>query len=137
MCPLTPLVIALFQTSKTTPDQVGPGETDSLSFSITKLKLFCYSCSHRLDRDYKVLDQLGKGGFGVVFRVEDRVDDGVYALKIIRLPKRCVHVRAACMEVFFCVFVFIVYDVKQCVCVCTLCVCVCVCVQQEGPRASP
>lgn len=40
-------------------------------------------------RDFQVVGRLGKGGYGVVFRVEKNFDGGEYAVKIIKLlPRR-------------------------------------------------
>jgi len=39
-------------------------------------------------KDYDVKKCLGKGGFGVVYHVKNRVDRAEYALKIIKLPSK-------------------------------------------------
>ena len=36
-------------------------------------------------RDHVVREELGRGGFGVVFRVQYKIDKKEYALKIVRL----------------------------------------------------
>lgn len=40
----------------------------------------------RFDSDYDLIGRLGKGGFGVVYHVQNRFDGLDYALKRIRLP---------------------------------------------------
>ena len=39
----------------------------------------------RLDKDFKNLEKIGEGGFGVVLKGIHRLDKGVYAIKIIKL----------------------------------------------------
>ena len=46
------------------------------------------SVLYRLEMEYKVMENLGEGGFGVVFRVKNELDDTEYAVKIIELPKK-------------------------------------------------
>ncbi|OQV24909.1 Eukaryotic translation initiation factor 2-alpha kinase 3 [Hypsibius exemplaris] len=41
----------------------------------------------RFESDFEVLEQLGKGGFGVVYSAKNRLDDNIYAVKKIRLPR--------------------------------------------------
>ena len=36
-------------------------------------------------KDYVIKEELGKGGFGVVCRVQSKTDKNDYALKIVRL----------------------------------------------------
>lgn len=49
-------------------------------------------CTHyfRFGSDYELRGQLGKGGFGVVYHVKNRTDDGEYAVKRILLPRKWV-----------------------------------------------
>ncbi|XP_042236927.1 eIF-2-alpha kinase GCN2-like [Homarus americanus] len=47
----------------------------------------------RLNQEYVVLEWLGKGGFGHVFKVQNKVDDRTYALKRIRLDQQSEVVR--------------------------------------------
>lgn len=44
------------------------------------------SFSSRYLNDFDTLQCLGKGGFGVVFQVKQKIDECEYALKRIRLP---------------------------------------------------
>ncbi len=46
------------------------------------------SATRRLKLEFDVMELLGKGGFGVVYRVKSKLDNGEYALKIIKLPTR-------------------------------------------------
>ena len=39
----------------------------------------------RLDKDFKNLEKIGEGGFGIVLKGEHRLDKGLYAIKIIKL----------------------------------------------------
>ena len=39
----------------------------------------------RLDKDFKNLEKIGQGGFGIVLKGEHRLDKGVCAIKIIKL----------------------------------------------------
>ena len=39
----------------------------------------------RLDKDFKNLEKIGKGGFGIVLKGEHRLDKGICAIKIIKL----------------------------------------------------
>lgn len=41
----------------------------------------------RFQTDFDMLQCLGKGGFGVVFEVKNKIDDCKYAIKRIVLPK--------------------------------------------------
>ena len=43
---------------------------------------------YRLKKDYDVMKHLGKGGFGVVYHVRNKLDHQEYAVKIIKLPSR-------------------------------------------------
>ncbi|XP_063859482.1 eIF-2-alpha kinase GCN2-like isoform X2 [Scylla paramamosain] len=47
----------------------------------------------RLDQEYVILELLGQGGFGHVFKVHNKVDDRIYALKRIRLDQQSEVVR--------------------------------------------
>ncbi len=40
--------------------------------------------SQRHKTDYEVLEELGSGGFGIVYRVKHRLDGKVYAMKVVR-----------------------------------------------------
>lgn len=43
----------------------------------------------KFTRDFKIISRLGKGGYGVVYRVKKHFDEGDYAIKIIKLnPQR-------------------------------------------------
>jgi len=48
----------------------------------------CNICIHRLETEYKVIEHLGVGGFGVVYCVKNKLDDTEYAVKMIKLPKK-------------------------------------------------
>ena len=39
-------------------------------------------------KDYVVKEELGKGGFGVVCRVQYKIDRNEYALKIVRIKDK-------------------------------------------------
>ena len=43
------------------------------------------SNNSRLDDDFKNLEKIGKGGFGIVLKGEQRYDNGIRAIKIIKL----------------------------------------------------
>ncbi len=43
------------------------------------------SSINRLDEYFEAIDQIGRGGFGVVFHVKNTMDQKDYALKIVRL----------------------------------------------------
>ena len=40
----------------------------------------------RFGSDYELMGRLGKGGFGVVYHVQNKTDGGEYAVKRIKLP---------------------------------------------------
>ena len=40
----------------------------------------------RLDQDYEVITELGRGGYGLVYRAKHKVDHQDYAIKVIKLP---------------------------------------------------
>ena len=42
--------------------------------------------TYRLEREYELKEELGRGGFGVVYHVKNKLDHGEFALKIIKLP---------------------------------------------------
>ena len=53
-----------------------------------------HSCCHflpciRYESDFEQLACLGKGGFGVVFKAKNKLDDYDYAIKRITLHNRC------------------------------------------------
>ena len=48
----------------------------------------------RFERDYEVKRRLGKGGFGVVYRVKNKLDAVEYAIKLIKLPSRLVIIKS-------------------------------------------
>ena len=56
---------------------------------------------YRLKNDYDVMKCLGKGGFGVVYHVRNKVDRQEYAVKIIKLPSRwsCFAIVNCCQRV--------------------------------------
>ncbi len=56
-----------------------------MQYSYTYCQCYVY-CRNRLEREFELEDRLGRGGFGVVYRVKNKLDDGEYALKIIKLP---------------------------------------------------
>lgn len=39
-------------------------------------------------KEFEVKEWIGKGGFGSVFRVKNKLDDQEYAVKVIPLPER-------------------------------------------------
>lgn len=41
----------------------------------------------RFEHDFETICCLGKGGFGVVFKVKQKIDECDYAIKRITLPK--------------------------------------------------
>lgn len=45
-----------------------------------------YRALPRFGSDYQLKGRLGKGGFGVVYHVQNKTDGGEYAVKRIRLP---------------------------------------------------
>ena len=47
--------------------------------------MHCNFYDYRLEKDYIVKERLGKGGFGVVYRVKNKLDRQEYAVKIIKL----------------------------------------------------
>lgn len=53
-----------------------------------KMEYFEVSVFSRFCSDFEVLERLGKGGFGVVYMAKNRLDDNIYAVKKIDLPKR-------------------------------------------------
>lgn len=48
----------------------------------------CVLSIPRLETQYKVIEFLGEGGFGVVYHVRHKLDGTDYAVKIIKLPKK-------------------------------------------------
>ena len=57
-------------------------------FSCTLYLLYMHIHYFRFGSDYELRGQLGKGGFGVVYHVKNRTDDGEYAVKRILLPRK-------------------------------------------------
>lgn len=40
----------------------------------------------RLEMDYDVVAELGRGGYGLVYHVKHKLDHKEYAVKVIKLP---------------------------------------------------
>ncbi|MCQ2820542.1 MAG: protein kinase, partial [archaeon] len=47
--------------------------------------IFVEQGKSRIEKDFEDFDILGKGGFGLVLKAKHKIDDGIYALKIINL----------------------------------------------------
>lgn len=59
---------------------------------------------HRFGSDYELRGRLGKGGFGVVYHVKNRTDDGEYAVKRILLPRKSVLARLLHTHCYYAVY---------------------------------
>lgn len=75
-------------------DEKGSSEAEVESSSDVLLHFPSNLRGHsRLDQEYAILESLGQGGFGHVFKVRNKVDDRIYALKRIQLDQQSEVVR--------------------------------------------
>ena len=57
-----------------------------ISATSTNLEEECeFKLMPRLLQDFELLSRLGNGGFGIVFKVKHNIDQGIYAVKCIKL----------------------------------------------------
>ena len=50
--------------------------------------MVCYINVHRLLSEFEMMDLMGKGGFGSVIKVRNKLDGNTYAIKRIQLQPR-------------------------------------------------
>lgn len=67
-------------------DRPVPSETSSNGRTISESSE--HSFTSRFTNDFETVSCLGKGGFGVVFKVRQKIDECNYAIKRITLPQK-------------------------------------------------